>query len=51
MILPPGGFLTLGFLLFGLGWWERRRRGRGRGCGVGRACPEGGMMGENSSGS
>jgi len=25
MILPPGGFLTLGVLLLGLSWWERRR--------------------------
>jgi H+/Na+-translocating ferredoxin:NAD+ oxidoreductase subunit E len=24
MILPPGGFFTLGFLLLGLSWWERR---------------------------
>ena len=26
MILPPGGFLTLGMLLLGLNWWERRKR-------------------------
>jgi H+/Na+-translocating ferredoxin:NAD+ oxidoreductase subunit E len=25
MILPPGGFFTLGFLLLGLSWWERRK--------------------------
>ena len=25
MILPPGGFLTLGFLLLVLAWWERRK--------------------------
>lgn len=25
MILPPGGFLTLGFLLLGLAWWEQRK--------------------------
>jgi len=25
MILPPGGFLTLGVLLIGLSWWQRRR--------------------------
>jgi len=25
MILPPGGFFTLGFLLLWLSWWERRR--------------------------
>jgi len=25
MILPPGGFLTLGFLLLGLNAWQRRR--------------------------
>ena len=28
MILPPGGFLTLGFLLLGLSWWQRRRNER-----------------------
>jgi electron transport complex protein RnfE len=26
MILPPGGFLTLGFLLLGLSWVQRRKR-------------------------
>ena len=26
MILPPGGFLTLGFLLIALAAWEKRRR-------------------------
>ena len=25
MILPPGGFLTLGMLLIGLSWWQKRR--------------------------
>ncbi len=25
-ILPPGGFLTLGFLLLCMNWWQRRRR-------------------------
>ena len=25
MILPPGGFLSLGVLLIGLAWWQRRR--------------------------
>jgi electron transport complex protein RnfE len=25
MILPPGGFLTLGFLLLGLNSWQARR--------------------------
>ncbi len=24
-ILPPGGFLTLGFLLLALGWWQERK--------------------------
>jgi electron transport complex protein RnfE len=24
-ILPPGGFLTLGFILLWLGWWEERK--------------------------
>jgi electron transport complex protein RnfE len=26
MILPPGGFLTLGFWLLGLSWWAERRQ-------------------------
>ena len=26
MVLPPGGFLTLGFLLLGLSWWQRRKQ-------------------------
>ena len=25
-VLPPGGFLTLGFLLLGLNWWQKRQR-------------------------
>ena len=25
MILPPGGFLTLGFILLVFGWWKERR--------------------------
>jgi Na+-translocating ferredoxin:NAD+ oxidoreductase subunit E len=25
MILPPGGFLSLGFMLLGLAWWQKRR--------------------------
>ena len=25
MILPPGGFLTLGFILLGFGWWKGRQ--------------------------
>jgi len=25
MILPPGGFLTLGFFLLGFSWWKVRR--------------------------
>ena len=24
-ILPPGGFLTIGFILLALNWWERRK--------------------------
>jgi electron transport complex protein RnfE len=28
MILPPGGFLTLGALLLGLAWWQERREER-----------------------
>jgi Na+-translocating ferredoxin:NAD+ oxidoreductase subunit E len=27
MILPPGGFLMIGFLLLGMSWWARRRAG------------------------
>jgi electron transport complex protein RnfE len=27
-ILPPGGFFTIGFILMGLNWWERRKRER-----------------------
>jgi electron transport complex protein RnfE len=27
MILPPGGFLTLGVILLGFGWWRERRGG------------------------
>jgi electron transport complex protein RnfE len=27
MILPPGGFFTLGFILLGFGWWEDRKKG------------------------
>jgi electron transport complex protein RnfE len=27
MILPPGGFFTLGFILLGFGWWEERKKG------------------------
>ena len=25
MILPPGGFFTLGFLLLGIAWWTKRK--------------------------
>jgi electron transport complex protein RnfE len=25
MILPPGGFLTLGFILLAFGWWRGRK--------------------------
>lgn len=28
MVLPPGGFLTLGFILLGLSLWQQRRRRR-----------------------
>jgi electron transport complex protein RnfE len=34
MVLPPGGFLTLGIMLLGLAWWTQRRTrlaGAGRG--------------------
>jgi electron transport complex protein RnfE len=27
-ILPPGGFLTIGFILLALNWWERRKAER-----------------------
>lgn len=30
MILPPGGFFTLGFLLLGLAWWRERREAADR---------------------
>jgi len=30
MILPPGGFLTLGVLLLGLAWWQERRARRAK---------------------
>lgn len=30
MILPPGGFFTLGFILLGLSWWEERKEKGGR---------------------
>jgi len=33
MILPPGGFLTLGALLLGLAWWEERRQARSKSAG------------------
>lgn len=26
MILPPGAFFVLGFILLGMGWWDARRR-------------------------
>ncbi|MFQ5537188.1 MAG: electron transport complex subunit RsxE [Gemmatimonadota bacterium] len=26
MILPPGGFLTLGLILLAMGWWEARKK-------------------------
>ncbi len=26
MVLPPGGFLALGFLLLGLNWWQQRKK-------------------------
>ncbi len=29
-ILPPGGFFTIGFILLGLNWWERRKLERAR---------------------
>jgi len=28
MVLPPGGFLTLGFLLLAVAWWHERRKRR-----------------------
>ena len=30
MILPPGGFFTLGFILLGFGWWRERKDRPGR---------------------
>ncbi len=29
-ILPPGGFFTIGFILLGLNWWQRRKLERAR---------------------
>jgi electron transport complex protein RnfE len=29
-ILPPGGFLTLGFILLAFGWWQERRASTAR---------------------
>ncbi len=29
-ILPPGGFLTIGFILLTLNWWERRKAERSK---------------------
>ena len=29
MILPPGGFLTLGFILLAFGWWRERKEAAG----------------------
>jgi len=29
-ILPPGGFLTLGFILLAFGWWKERKSGTPR---------------------
>lgn len=29
-ILPPGGFLTLGFILLVFGWWQERKAGSAR---------------------
>ncbi len=33
-ILPPGGFLTIGFILLALNWWEGRKRARARATGA-----------------
>lgn len=30
MVLPPGGFLTLGVILLAMGWWREMRSTRGR---------------------
>jgi len=30
MILPPGGFFTLGFILLGFGWWKSREQEKPR---------------------
>ena len=30
MVLPPGGFLTLGFLLLFLTWWQRKKAERAK---------------------
>lgn len=28
MIMPPGGFLTMGLLFLGMGWWSERKKAR-----------------------
>lgn len=30
MILPPGGFFTIGFILLGMNWWQLQRAARQR---------------------
>ncbi len=30
MILPPGGFLTIGFILLAMNWFRRRKEGLAR---------------------
>ena len=29
-ILPPGGFLTIGFILLVMNWWEKRKAEKAR---------------------
>ncbi len=49
MILPPGGFFTLGFILLGFAWWDERKK-KGTGPAV-REWPHGvGSMTARSSG-
>jgi Na+-translocating ferredoxin:NAD+ oxidoreductase subunit E len=35
MVLPPGGFLTLGVILLGMAWWKELRAARARRAGAG----------------
>jgi Na+-translocating ferredoxin:NAD+ oxidoreductase subunit A len=46
MILPPGGFFTLGFILLIFSWWQGRKTPKPRASVAARRCERGGMMGD-----